>query len=67
MPSVFGLSIHTATGNSCTVGNENVLSGIFGGGGGERRGRGGNFNNNFVLQVFTEKIKICFLLLKIIK
>jgi len=34
MPVVFGLSIYTATGNSCTVGDENVLVGFFGGGGG---------------------------------
>ena len=33
MSVVFGLSIYTATGNSCTVGNENVLVGFFFGGG----------------------------------
>ena len=36
---VFGLSIYTATANSCTVGNENVLLGF--GCWGE-----GNFNKN---------------------
>jgi len=29
----FGLSMYTATANSCTVWNENVLSGFFFGGG----------------------------------
>jgi len=29
MSIVFGLSIYTATANSCTVGNENVLLGFF--------------------------------------
>ena len=29
MPVVSGLCIYTATGNSCTVGNENVLVGFF--------------------------------------
>jgi len=29
----FGLSIYTATANSCTVGNENMLLGFFGEGG----------------------------------
>jgi len=33
MPVVFGLSLYTATGNSCTVGNENVLEEFWGGGG----------------------------------
>ena len=33
MSVVFGLSIYTATANSCTVGNENVLLGFFVGGG----------------------------------
>ena len=28
MSDVFGLSLYTATGNSCTVGNENVLVGF---------------------------------------
>jgi len=32
MSVVSGLSIYTATANSCTVGNENVLLGFFGGG-----------------------------------
>jgi hypothetical protein len=31
---VFGLSIYTATANSCIAGNENVLLGFFLGGGG---------------------------------
>jgi len=31
MPVVFGLSIYTATGNSCTVGDENVLVVFLGG------------------------------------
>jgi len=38
MSVVFGLSIYTATANSCTVGNENVLLGSF-----VRRGGGGGF------------------------
>jgi len=33
MSVVFGLSIYTATANSFTVGNENVLFGFFVGGG----------------------------------
>jgi hypothetical protein len=33
MSIVFGLSIYTATANSCTVGNENVLLGFVCGGG----------------------------------
>jgi hypothetical protein len=33
MSVVFGLSIYTATANSCTVGNENVLLFFFLGGG----------------------------------
>ena len=36
----FGLSIYTATANSCTVGNENVLLGFFLGVGGD------DFNKN---------------------
>ena len=63
MSAVFGLSIYTATANSCTAGNENVLLGIFflgvGGGGGLRRW---NFNKNVVLQVIEEKMKICYFL-----
>ena len=39
MSVVFGLSIYTATANSCTVGNENVL-GFF---------VGGDFNQKVVL------------------
>jgi len=41
MSVVFGLSIYTATANSCTFGNENVLLEFFWGGG---RGGGGNSN-----------------------
>jgi hypothetical protein len=33
MSIVFGLSIYTATANSCNVGNENILLGFLGGGG----------------------------------
>jgi len=54
MPVVFGLSIYTATGNSCTVGDENVLVGYFLGG-------GGNFTKHLVLLVIAEKMKICCL------
>jgi len=36
MSVVFGLSICTATANSCTVGGENVLLGFFAEGGGGR-------------------------------
>ena len=35
MSVVFGFSIYTATANSCTVGDENVLVGFWGWGGGE--------------------------------
>ena len=56
MPAVFGLSIYTATANSCTVGNENVLLGIWGVG-----GCVWNFNENVVLQVIAEKMKIFYL------
>ena len=48
MSVVFGLSIYTATGNSCTVGDENVLVGFF----------GGDSNKKVVLCVTAEKIKI---------
>jgi hypothetical protein len=49
---VFGLSIYTATANSCTFGSENVLLGFF-------LGVGGDCNKNVGLQVIAEKIKIC--------
>ena len=42
MSVVFGLSIYTATANSCTVGNENVLFEFLG-------GRGGDSNKEVVL------------------
>jgi hypothetical protein len=35
MSVVLGLAIYTATANSCTVGNENVLMGFFLEGGGD--------------------------------
>ena len=57
MPFVVRLSIYTATGNSCTLGNENVLV-RFSWGGGERRL---NFNKNVVLQVIAENLKIYYL------
>ena len=47
---MFGLSIYTATANSCTVGNENVLLGFF---------WEGDSNHKVVLQVIAEKVKIC--------
>jgi len=54
MPVVFGLCIYTATGNSCTVGNENVLLGFFWG----LCGRRVYFSKHVVLQVIAEKMKI---------
>jgi len=51
MPVLFGLSIYTATGNSCTFGNENVLLGIF--------CEGRDSNQKLVLQVIAERMKIC--------
>jgi len=51
MSVVFGLSIYTATANSCTVGNENVLLGFF--------VEGGDSNQKVVLRVIAEKMKIC--------
>jgi hypothetical protein len=51
MSLVFGLSIYTATANSCTVGNENVLLGFFVG--------EGDCNQNVGLRVIREKMKIC--------
>jgi len=47
---VFGLSIYTATANSCTVWNENVLLGFF---------VWGDSNQKLVLRVIAEKLKIC--------
>ena len=49
---VFDLSLYTATANSCTVGNENVLVGFIGGGVGDS-------NKKVVLRVIAEKMKIC--------
>ena len=51
MAVVFGLSIYTATANSCTVGNENVLLGFF--------FVRGDSNQKVVLRVIAEKMKIC--------
>jgi hypothetical protein len=51
MSVVFGLSIYTATANSCTVGNENVLLGFFFVG-------GRDFNKKVVPKVIAEKMKI---------
>jgi len=53
MSVVFGLSIYTATANSCTVGNENILLGFFVG--------GWDSNQKVVLQVIAEKIKNMYL------
>jgi hypothetical protein len=50
MSVVFGLSIYTATSNSSTVGNENVLLGFF---------VVGYFIKNVVLRVIAEKVKVC--------
>jgi len=55
MPVVCILSIYIATGNSCTVGNENVLVGYFWEGG------RWNFKKKVVMQVIDEKMKICYL------
>jgi len=51
MSVVFGLSLYIATANSCTVGNENVLLGIFCG--------GRDSNQKVVLLVIAEWMKIC--------
>jgi len=56
MSAVFGLS-------SCTAGNENVLLGIFLGVPGASRW---NLNKNVVLEVIAEKMKLCYLHVKII-
>ena len=48
MSVVFGLSIYTATANSYTVGNENVLLGFF----------VGDSDQNVVLRVIAQKMKI---------
>ena len=55
MSIVFGLSICTATANSCTVGDENVVLGLFWGedGGGEIS------NKKLRLRVIAENMKIC--------
>jgi len=50
MSSVFGLSVYTATANSFTVGNENVLLGFF---------VGGDSNKKVVLGVIVKKMNIC--------
>jgi len=50
MSVVFGLSIYTATANSRTVGNENVMLGFF---------VWGDSNQKAVLRVIAEKMKIC--------
>ena len=50
MSVVFGLSIYTATANSCTVGNENVLLGFFVG--------GWDSSQKVVLRGIAEKMKI---------
>ena len=50
---VFRLSIYTATANSCTVGNENVLFYFF------WEGAGGDCNKKVVLRIIAEKMKIC--------
>ena len=49
MSVVFGLSIYTATANSCTVGNENVLLGFF---------VWRDSSQKVVLRVIAEKMKI---------
>jgi hypothetical protein len=49
---VFGLSICTAKANNSTVGNENVVLGLF-------LGVGGNSNKKVGLRVIAEKLKIC--------
>jgi len=51
---VFGLSIYTATANSCTVGNENVLLEFFG-----KWWSGGDSNKKVVLRVIAVPMKIC--------
>jgi hypothetical protein len=50
MSDFFGLSICKAIANSCTVGKENVLLGLFG---------GGDSSKNVGLRVIAEKTKIC--------
>jgi len=56
MSIVFGgISIYTATANSCSVGNENVVLGLFWG-----EDRGGEISNKKLrLRVIAEKMKIC--------
>jgi len=49
---VFGLSIYTATANSCTVGYENVFGFFLG-------EVWWDSNQKVVLQVIAEKMKIC--------
>jgi hypothetical protein len=52
MSVVFVLSIYTATANSCTVGNGNVLLGFV---------VRGNCNKKVVLRIIAEEMKICFI------
>jgi len=58
---VWFIDIYTATANSCTAGNENVLLGIFFVLSGGRRW---NFYKNVVLEVIAEKVKLCYLHVK---
>ena len=55
MSFVFGVSMCTATANSCPVGNENVVLGLFCGG----NGGGKNSSNKLGLRIIAEKMKIC--------
>ena len=59
MSVVFVLSICTATANGSTVGNENVVLGLFL----EEDGGGVNSNKKVGLRVIAEKMKICSYLL----
>jgi hypothetical protein len=54
MSFVFGLSLCTAA-NSCTVGNENVVLGLFWGSNGGVK----NSSNKVGLCIIAEKMKIC--------
>jgi len=55
MSFIFGFSICTASAENCSVGNGNVLLEFF-------FERVGDCNNNVVLQVIAEKMKIYFYL-----
>ena len=59
MSVVFVLSVCTATANSSTVWNENVVLGLFLG----EDGGGVNSNKKVGLRVIAEKMKICSYLL----